>query len=94
MGKADIISNFLGRVIDGTLKADANWRDQYGIHPIALIELVVKHPLVSLAGLLLAIAGFAVPFLQSTKDNGLPSNDSTKNLQPASKGSGLHRPLK
>ena len=92
--KVDIISNILGRVIDGTLKTDANWRDQYGIHPIALIEIVVKHPLVSLAGLMLAIAGFAVPFLQSAKDNGLPSNPSTKNSQPAGKDPGLHRPLR
>jgi len=90
--KVDIISNILGRVIDGTLKTDANWRDQYGIHPAALIELAVKHWLFSLAGLLLAIAGLVVPFLQSTKDNGSPANDSTKNSQPSGQRPVVNKP--
>lgn len=90
--KVDIISNILGRVIDGTLKTDANWHDQYGIHPAALIELAVKHWLFSLAGLLLAIAGLVVPFLQSTKDNGSPANDSTKNSQPSGQSPIVNKP--
>jgi hypothetical protein len=90
--KVDIISNILGRVIDGTLKTDANWRDQYGIHPAALIELAVKHWLFSLVGLLLAIAGLVAPFLQSTKDNGSPANDSTKNFLPSGLSPVINKP--
>ena len=89
--KVDIISNILGRVIDGTLKTDANWRDQYGIHPAALIELAVKHWLFSVAGLLLAIAGLVVPSLQSTKDNSSPANDSIKNSLPSGKSSVVNK---
>lgn len=89
--KVDIISNILGRIIDGTLKTDANWRDQYGIHPAALIELAVKHWLFSVAGLLLAIAGLVVPSLQSTKDNSSPANDSIKNSLPSGKSSVVNK---
>ena len=84
--KADIISNICGRVIDGTLMTDANWRDQYGVHPAVLIELAVKHWLFALVGLLLAIAGLVVPVLQSAKDVGTP------NRLPSSSQESIRRP--
>lgn len=41
--KADVIANFLDRTMDGSLKTKATWRERYGIHPIALVEIVTEH---------------------------------------------------
>jgi len=82
--RVDIISNILERVIDGTLKTDANWRDRTGIHPAALIEFSVKHWIFSLIGLVVGVAGVLLPFVQSSKEKPKQSSDhSTVNTNPA-----------
>jgi hypothetical protein len=82
--RVDIISNILERVIDGTLKTDANWRDRTGIHPAALIEFSVKHWIFSLIALVVGVAGVLLPFVQSSKEKPKQSSDhSTVNTNPA-----------
>jgi hypothetical protein len=73
--KVDVIANICERVIDGTLKTDANWRDKYGIHPGALMELAVKHWMFSLFGLVVGVAGLLIPFIQSSKEPPKPVSD-------------------
>lgn len=72
--RVDIISSILERVIDGTLKTNASFRDRNGIHPAVLIELAVKHWMFSLIGLLVGVAGLLIPFIQSSKE---PTNESS-----------------
>lgn len=46
--KVDIMANILGRIIDGSLKTNATWSDQYGIHPKIVLEFIAKHWVTSL----------------------------------------------
>lgn len=41
--KVDVLANILGRVIDGSIKTNATWRDKHGIHPEIIIEYITKH---------------------------------------------------
>jgi hypothetical protein len=75
--KVDVISNIFGRVIDGTLKTDANWRDQYGIHPVVLIELAVKHWIFSLICLAVGIIPLVLPVLQPVNQPQAPKSSSS-----------------
>lgn len=63
--KVDILANILGRTADGTLKTDARWRDRYGVHPRALVELVQQHWLygvLTIIALLVGLVSAAVVF--------------------------------
>lgn len=85
--KVDVLSNIFGRVIDGTLETDANWREKYGIHPIVLIELAVKHWVFSLAGLGVGIIPLVMPMLQPAKQPQAPE-PSTSPVDQKSAGTG------
>lgn len=41
--KVDVMANILERVLDGSIKTDASWRDTMGIHPAIIIELATEH---------------------------------------------------
>ena len=41
--KVDVMSNLLERVLDGSIKTQANWLDRNGIHPIVFIQLAKEH---------------------------------------------------
>ena len=41
--KVDVMANILERVLDGSLKTNASWRDTTGIHPAVVIEVVREH---------------------------------------------------
>jgi len=41
--KVDVLANILGRVIDGSIKTNATWRDKHGVHPIIILEYISKH---------------------------------------------------
>lgn len=41
--KVDVLANILGRVIDGSIKTNATWRDKHGVHPKIILEYIVKH---------------------------------------------------
>ncbi|MFN6338812.1 MAG: hypothetical protein ACK41W_08835 [Cyanobacteriota bacterium] len=82
--KVHIISNICSSVIDGSIKTDANWKDRYGIHPVALLELAVKHWLFSLIGLVVGVWGLLISFSQPSKESPKPdSKSSTVNKNPA-----------
>ncbi len=55
--KADILSNILERVVDGSLKSNASWWEIHGIHPAILIEIATKHWLWTLFTAIAAIVG-------------------------------------
>jgi hypothetical protein len=41
--KVDVLANIAGRAADNSLQTNATWREQYGIHPAVLVELVSQH---------------------------------------------------
>ena len=41
--KVDVLANILGRLIDGSLKTNATWRDRHGVHPKIVLEFIAKH---------------------------------------------------
>jgi hypothetical protein len=41
--KADVIANLLDRTLDGSLRTNATWKEQHGIHPVALLEYLTEH---------------------------------------------------
>ena len=43
LGKIDILSSLLERVLDELLKTNASWNGKNIIHPIVLIKLVKNH---------------------------------------------------
>lgn len=55
--KADIISNILERVVDGSLKTNATWWEIHGIHPSILVEVATKHWIWTLFTAIAAIVG-------------------------------------
>lgn len=60
--KADVLSNIFDRTHDKSLKTTASFMDKYGIHPVALLEVVKTNPIVTgiifLGGLLAAIVRY------------------------------------
>lgn len=62
--KVDVMSNILERVLDGSLKTSATWREKTGYHPAVVIELIREHwvwsiiaGVVALIGLVASIKG-------------------------------------
>ena len=53
--KVDVLANILGRVIDGSIKTNATWRDKHGIHPIIIFEYIAKHWVLSLFASIIGI---------------------------------------
>ena len=43
LGKIDILSSLLERVLDESLKTNASWNEKNTIHPIVFIKLVKNH---------------------------------------------------
>ncbi len=41
--KVGVMANILERVLDGSLKTNASWKDAKGIHPAVVIEVVSEH---------------------------------------------------
>lgn len=41
--KVDVLANILSRLIDGSLKTNAMWRDRHGVHPKIVLEYIAKH---------------------------------------------------
>jgi hypothetical protein len=56
--KVDVMSNFLERTLDGSLKTYSKWYDR-GMHPAALLEIVTKHWFWSLLAAAALILGFS-----------------------------------
>jgi hypothetical protein len=87
--KVDVIANICERVMDGTLKTDASWRDKYGIHPGVLMELLVKHwafsLVVAVVGVITGVAGLLLPYLSGKEPpKSLPGNPSSKTIPKGS----------
>ena len=55
--KVDVMSNVLERTLDGSLKTNAKWYER-GVHPAALLEIVMKHWIWSLVAAAALILGF------------------------------------
>lgn len=53
--KVDVMSNILERVLDGTIKTTASWREKTGYHPAVLVELIKEHWVVSFVCGILAL---------------------------------------
>lgn len=41
--KVDVMSNILERVLDGSIKTTASWREKTGYHPAAVVELIREY---------------------------------------------------
>jgi hypothetical protein len=57
--KVDVFSNILGRILDGSLKTNAKWKEIYGGYVPWFTEFIRTHWIVSLIGLLAAALGIA-----------------------------------
>lgn len=55
--KVDVMSNILERVLDGSIKTTATWRERTGFHPAVLVEVLKEHWVWSLLGGLVAVIG-------------------------------------
>lgn len=60
--KADVLANILGRVIDGSIKTNATWRDKNGAHPKIILEYIAKHWLFALITGVVGIAASVYSF--------------------------------
>lgn len=60
--KVDVLANILGRLLDGSIKTNATWRDRHGIHPKIILEYIAKHwvfvLITGLVGVSSAVYGF------------------------------------
>lgn len=64
--KVDVMNNILDRTLDGSLKTTSSWRDRYGLHPAALLEVAQQHwiwGLLVAAGVLITISMSVWPWL-------------------------------
>jgi|SRR5450830_131199 len=61
--KMDMLANIFDRVHANSLKTNATFTDKYGVHPVALIEVIKNHPyttaVISLAAIGAALANYA-----------------------------------
>lgn len=45
--KVDVFANIFDRIHSNNLKTQATFMDKYGIHPVALLEVIKAHPLIT-----------------------------------------------
>lgn len=57
--KVDVMANILERILDGSIKTQASWRDTKGIHPAIIIELAKEHWAWSLVLFFAGVIGLA-----------------------------------
>ena len=57
--KVDVMSNILERVLDGSIKTNATWREKAGYHPAVMIELIREHWVWSIVVIIVAIISLA-----------------------------------
>lgn len=62
--KVDAFANIIDRLHSNQLKTDAKFLDRYGIHPVAIIEVIKNHPMYTL----LVIVTALISFVLKTKD--------------------------
>lgn len=55
--KVDVMANILERVLDGSIKTTATWREKTGFHPAVAIELIREHWVWSILVALAAVIG-------------------------------------
>lgn len=55
--KVDVMSNILERVLDGSIKTTATWREKTGYHPAVVIELIREHWIWSMVVGVVALIG-------------------------------------
>jgi hypothetical protein len=55
--KVDVLANIIGRILDGSLKTNARWKEIYGGYLPWVSEFIQTHWIVSLIGLISAILG-------------------------------------
>ncbi|MDC7860058.1 hypothetical protein [Pantoea ananatis] len=61
--KVDAFANIIDRVHAGSLKTNASFLDRYGIRPIAIIDVIKNHPIITGALFLIASATTVIKFL-------------------------------
>lgn len=61
--KVDVLANFLGRTLDGSLKTNATWKDMHGFSISILGEYIAKHWIFTLIIGVLGVTGFIYQFL-------------------------------
>ena len=54
--KVDVLANFLGRTLDGSLKTNAKWKDTQGFSPKIIGEYITMHWVFTLIVGLIGIA--------------------------------------
>lgn len=76
--KVDVLAEILARTMDGSLKTDARWCDQYGVHPIAILEYIAKHWLFTLVVGVFGVLGVTVSshFSQRMPSSPMPNQGS------------------
>lgn len=57
--KVDMFANIFDRIHGKDLKTNATFTDKYGVHPIAIVEVIKSHPAIS-AVILMSALGMAV----------------------------------
>lgn len=56
--KVDVMANIAHRFDEGTLETNAGFRDKYGIHPQAIVELVREHWIIGLISIFVVLIAF------------------------------------
>lgn len=76
--KVDVLAGILERTMDGSLKTDAKWWDQHGVHPIALLEYTAKHWIFTLVVGVMGILGVTATsyFSQKPPSSPMPTQRS------------------
>lgn len=70
--KVDVLAGILECTMDGSLKTDAKWWDQYGVHSIALLEYIAKHWIFTLVVGVMGILGVTATSYFSQKPPSSP----------------------
>ena len=55
--KVDVMSNILDRILDGSIKTTATWREKTGYHPAIMVELIKEHWIWSILGFIVVLIG-------------------------------------
>jgi len=57
--KVDVLANVIERIVDGSLKTNANWRQKHGMHPKAIVEYLRENWVWSLIVMIAIVLGLA-----------------------------------